>query len=374
MKDPRTGEVLASLTTGDHPGIAAAALVLLGERGDSIGLSAGTSLISSHKDVRVRAAAAQAVYGGSQGKELGKLLTLMKGLEAPEEINGYYQALRMGLNDPAQGRVIVATLRKYMDIYPKPIQKKFYKILALLGGADNLAYLKNRLGPEHLNYVRGKLPDESDVQEFEDILTAISMSPDPAATQMLLDILSEHKGTERTKIISKCSVIRLVNGAGDIGTVSNEANLDFAEAHLKIYRNTSILQYLENIPERRSIDILLQYMKLGPADVTETCAKSIDVAASRMSTSMPIEDRKVVANALREVLEYIQVVHFKGSRDVPERKEKWKEVSDSAGHNLKRIFNPEDMILTVPGPAPSPGKGPAIGPGPAFGAEEDIDI
>ncbi len=72
---------------------------------------------------------------------------------------------------------------------------------------------------------------------------------------MLITILKEHEGTKRLDVVSRVSAKRMVTGAKVIGKVPHDRNLDFAEAHLKLSRNTGILTYMGNIPTARSIDV-----------------------------------------------------------------------------------------------------------------------
>lgn len=360
MKTTGTAEALVRLTSSEDP-IAVAALTLLGQRGDSAGTEVGLKLISTHKNPWVRGTAALAVYGGSQGanETIVKLLGLMKGLSDPKEIEGYEKALLMGTTDPKKASEISAEARRIMSTCSIPVRRSLYYVIGQAGGEGNLQYLKGQLRTPDK-----KETDEAKIRAIEkesaDILDAISRSPDIAATQMLLTILAEHKGTEQLSVVSNISAKRMVTGASVIGRVPDDVNLDFAEAHLKLARNTAILRYLGNISTPRAIALLLNYMKLGPANVSEACAESIDRSASRLTRDLPLEQRKAIAQALTQVLEYITQVHLGGSRAVlSEEALKWKTLADSVGNNLRRIYSSDEILKKKLGEDK---------------AEEDIDI
>lgn len=332
MQAPGTAEALVRLTEDKDPGIVAGALVMLGERGDKEGVDIGLKILAGDTRARVRAGAAKAVYGGNKGAALEKLLDLMQREADREALNGYQEALYLGVKNPEQARVIAAQARKHIPSCPAPVRRSLYYLLGQIGGTENLQYLMERVSTK-------------DRQEFTDIVEYISLSPQKSATAMMLQLLRQHKGSNRMEIVSERSAKRMVLGADVIGKVPDDAKLDYAEASLALDRNTEILRCLGDIPTPRAINLLLEYMKLGPEDVTQTCARSIERAARGVSADLPVDERKAVAQALTQVLEYISVVHIGGGQVASNKWIlRWKELSDSIGNSLLRIYSPEEII------------------------------
>jgi hypothetical protein len=88
-------------------------------------------------------------------------------------------------------------------------------------------------------------------------------------------------------------------------------------------------------------------MKLGPGNVTATCARAIGQAAESLQTDkLSLEDRKAIAGAIIEVMEYISVVQMKGTRTVGKNKAlmAWQQLSVRLGAVLREIYNPEEQL------------------------------
>jgi hypothetical protein len=333
MKAAGTDEELVRLIGGNDL-VAAAALRLLGERGAKAGEAVGLEVIAHHKTPWVRGVAAQAVYGGSKGRAAAELVKRMSAVTDETELDGYEDALLMCVGDTQAAPVVSDWVQKLVVQSPPPVQRRMYYVLGQIGGPANLRFMKGRVATDSRD-------------EFTAMVTGLSYSTDTNATALILEILREHKGTSRLELVSAVAPRRLVTGAAVIGDVPDETNLDFVERFVAIDRNASALAYLGNIPSRRSITLLLKCMKLGPGNVTATCARAIGQAAESLQTDkLSLEDRKAIAGAIIEVMEYISVVQMKGTRTVGKNKAlmAWQQLSVRLGAVLREIYNPEEQL------------------------------
>jgi HEAT repeat protein len=334
MKAEGTDEALVGLIDGEDL-LTAAALRLLGERGSKAGEAVGLEVLAHHKTPWVRGAAAVAVNGGSKWRQTAELVKRMSAVTHESEFDGYEDALLLGVGDKDGAPVVSESVRKVVAQCPPPVQRRMYYVLGQIGGSENLKFMRERVATKSRD-------------EFSAIVSALSYSRGTQATELLLDILREQKGTSRLPLVSAVTPRRMVNGAEVVGDVPDEANLTFAERFLAIDRNTTVLAYLGNIPSRRSIALLLANMKLGPADVTSTSALAIGQAAEGLQNDkLSLEDRKVIAGAIVEVMEYISVVHMKGQR-TQDDESVWHVLTLRLGAVLRDIYNPEERIQQAP--------------------------
>ena len=116
LKGDKVVKTLLGLAASDDDAIASSALILLGARGDKEGIKTGLSYIESHESPLVRGAAAQAIYGGSQGKELDRLLKTVTTIQDIEERDGYEAAFLMAKTDTSKASSVAAGIKK---IIPK---------------------------------------------------------------------------------------------------------------------------------------------------------------------------------------------------------------------------------------------------------------
>lgn len=343
LKADGTGERLAELAENEDPSIAAGALQLLGERGDADGLAPALKHIASHAHPEVRGAAAMALVGSGGEDALQQVLTFMKAARDVEEFEGYERALLLVREDEVKVGALCEAIRPALPNYGTSARRSLYYVLGQFGGEENLAFLQEAVRTE-------------DEQEFYNIVEALSWSPDVAATKKLLAILDRHQGTRRAFVVSDLSVKRLVNGAEEIGRVPDDINLDFAEAHLKVVRSLEVLEYLGNIHRGRSLQLLFDYMKRGPEEVTSTSGQAIVRAAAGLDPKLPLAERRAAAEVLTQLMEYIQVVHLKhgplaedlaqhARKNAIANYHKWKEVADRTGQALKRIYTPEEEVI-----------------------------
>lgn len=142
----------------------------------------------------------------------------------------------------------------------------------------------------------------------------------------------------------------MVIGADDVGNLSNQQRLDYADRLLNMVLDKSTVRYLGCIRSGRCASILQRTMRRGDP---ETAAMSIIAATSDLSKATEA-DRKLGAGALIDTIEFIEVTQLRGgvAEALKKRKEaraaypRWKSLSAQAGKNL--------LKLDKPGTAPLP--------------------
>ena len=141
----------------------------------------------------------------------------------------------------------------------------------------------------------------------------------------------------------------MVIGQDDIGTLSSEQRLDYAEPLLNMVLDPSTVTYLGCIKTGRCAYILQTTMRRGQ---TQTAAKAIIEATADLSGA-PAADRKLATSALVDTIEFIEVTYLRGgaSERLKEDPEAWrtyafwKVLSAQAGKNLLKLDQPDSEPL-----------------------------
>lgn len=321
---------------------AAAILMVLAARGDAQVLPVARTVLmddrvtSGHSEV-VRAAAVQALIELGGANEMKNLFTFMRDARGMQELEACEQAiLRLGDNSEHAQQVRTFVLSAF-ETWEKPVRQSLYWVLGRLGGEECLSALV-------------KATAAADEVEFRDLVYALSWSPDERATEMLLGIVKENLGTPRARIAASEGVRRMVIGADDVGNLSNQQRLDYADSLLNMVLDKSTVTYLGCIPSGRCAYILQRTMRRGEP---ETAAKAIIAATTDLSEASDA-DRKLGAAALIDTIEFIEVTQLRGgvTQVLQKTKEaraaypRWKALSAQAGKNL--------LKLDKPGKAPLP--------------------
>ncbi|MFO7822082.1 MAG: DUF6288 domain-containing protein [Lentisphaeria bacterium] len=320
--------------TGEH---AAAILMILADAGvDAARKPAREAL--QHNDPVVRKAAIEtlAVLGGE--KVLPQVFAFMAQATDPDDLRGCEQALLSHTGEENWNRRVSKKATAMLPNSTRKTRRLLYWVLAQIGGAENLATLKNAA-------VQAAGPNENkdDKKEFNDIAIALSYSPDRDADNVFLTLA--RKNGRKKQLIAKHSVRRMVTGPDDIGHVSDDTKLDLAVPLVKMTHNRSLISYMGQIHRGRCVKALSEIMKKGAA---ETTAPAIIAAAEGMQETSA-KERKTAAEALRNVIEYIEVTRLRGG--ISEHMEKtdrylfWKNYQTRAGKILLKLDKPEEAPM-----------------------------
>jgi hypothetical protein len=118
--------------------------------------------------------------------------------------------------------------------------------------------------------------------------------------------------------------------------------VDFARAVLDMKLDDRLIQYLGKVHTGRSIQLLFDVMKL--TDRTELAAQSIISAADGMEKP-PEDEAQIAADALAQVIEYIEVTRLRGGMAAHMDKDDnylgWKEIQARAGKALVKVHKPQ---------------------------------
>ena len=320
---------------------AAAILKVLTERNEIEGLPIARSLLSdagakADASELVRAAAVHALIQVGGISELDSLFAFMRNAGGMLELEACEQALLSLSNDPEHTPRV---LEKVLASLPKSdpsVRRSLYWVMARVGGEESLSALVARL-------------NAADEADFRDIVHALSWSPDEKATQLLLQIVKENLGTPRAEVAASEGVRRMVIGADDIGNLSNQQRLDYADPLLNMVLDKSTVRYLGCIRSGRCASILQRTMRRGDP---ETAAMSIIAATSDLSKATEA-DRKLGAGALIDTIEFIEVTQLRGgvaqalkkSKEARAAYPRWKALSAQAGKNLLKLDKPGTVPL-----------------------------
>ena len=176
--------------------------------------------------------------------------------------------------------------------------------------------------------------------EFNLLAKALSYSPSRRADKILLKFALEDK--KSAEVVGSHAVRRLVLGPKGFGDITDKERMDFVEPMIKLSMNKDLITYLATIYDARALSSLMFCLENGVADAVESLVSNAE-RAPQYST----EDSKVAAEALRNVIEYIEVTYLRGG---PAGKDfrvypKWKAMQARAGKALLKVHKPEAIPI-----------------------------
>lgn len=315
---------LFAKTTDAHS--AAGILEVLATAKSAAGLNLAKEAMK-HEKAPVRQAAVKAAFAIGGDKLLPDVLAHLKKADTQEDLLGCEEAILSRRDDSAHvGKVskqIVAMLPKCSQI----ARPTLYHILAQLADATSLAALK-------------KEGQGDDMVAFEELVFAMSYSPNRETDKLLLDFAIT--GPNRARIVGAQSVRRMVVGPKGYGDVNTKETLDFADAMLKLDLNTRLISYVGHISEPRALKTLMYCLRKGASSAATSLISSAE-GMGKLSAS----DSKIAAEALQDVIEYIEVTHLRGGvagkdfREYP----KWKGIQSRAGKVLLKVHKPQEAPI-----------------------------
>jgi len=303
---------------------AAAMLMVLRDAGLEKGLGPAKAALR-HPEAVVRRAAVQAVMALGGDSALPEILAFMGGTNDPDDLRGCEQALLLKRDDSASaGRVRDAAMAMFPKATPEQ-RRSLAWVLAQLGGPDGLAFLQRAAS------------GTKDDAELEAIVLALSYSPDRGADRVMIDLA---KQDERILDAVAAQSVRRMVGPNGVTDVTDAQRMDFAESMLRMKHDARLITYLGHIHTGRAIRTLAELMKEGS---TALAAKSIIAAAEGMNNP-PAAEAKIAADALAQVIEYIEVSYLRGGVAAHMSKEGdyagWKATQARAGKALLKVHRP----------------------------------
>ncbi len=312
---------------------AAGMLLVLRDAGNPSALGVAMQALKREEGV-VRKAAVQAVMAlGGEGA-LQTVLAFMENATDADDLEGCELALLSRREDAAfSGRVRDEAIARL----PKgtvPARRSLAWVLAQLGGADSLAALQEAAATS------------SDVQEVRNIVQAVSYSADGGADAVLL-ALANRRGIHLDAVAGEC--LRRMVGPKGPDDVSDDHRVTFARGILNLTMVDGLIDFLGRVHTGRSIQLLFEIMQ--KTNRAELAAKTLVAAADGMKNPPPDEAR-IAADALTQVIEYVEVTRLRGGIEARMGKDdnylEWKDVQMRAGRALLRLHRPErEPIPTI---------------------------
>lgn len=188
----------------------------------------------------------------------------MRQAKGPQKLRGCELALLSLRKDASQiQRVRAGAIAMWPKAEPA-VRRSLYWVLAQLGGPEALAALEQAATTE-------------DEAEFKEIVVALSYSPDRAADTLMLALA--RKDEKLAGVVAAESIRRMV-GLGGVSDVTDQQRLDFAIPMLQIKRDYRLIGFMGKIHTGRSIQALLETMKVSNTeDAVESpssaCASSV---------------------------------------------------------------------------------------------------
>lgn len=321
--DPDAAGRLATLLDKYDGQTAAGILKVLADTKSSAGIRAAKMALR-HKNATARAQAIQTIFALGGDAQLRMVLSIMQQATELEILRGCEKALLSRRKDSTHARRVSSSVIEMLPKSGPDLRRSIYWILAQLGGDDNIETLV-------------KAADTEDEAVFKEIVMAMSYSPDRLADKAMLTLAKT--SSEHAPIVAEQTMRRMVVGPDDIDKVPDDLKMDLASPMLKLDRNPKLITYLGKVHTGRSINALMRCMRLGPADIS---AQAIISAAERMENA-PAAERKIAADGLQNVIEYIEVTQLRGGIEGKDWRTypMWKALQARAGKAMLKVHKPE---------------------------------
>jgi hypothetical protein len=283
----------------------------------------------THHDHVVRGAAIKAVFAIGGDAELQTVLSFLETASELEDFHGAEQALLSKRDDAIHVKTVESAARKLLPHSKLPQRRSYAWLLGQFGGPTNLAAIQKAATIS---------ADDADLKEM---VIALAYSPDRAADQTMLDLLSV-SARVRDAVTAE-SVHRMV-GRNGVGDVSDSDRVKFARAILNQKYDKRLITYLGRVYTGASVQLLFDVMKNG-GDNTPVAVEAIIACVEGMYK--PSEsDARIAAEVLTDVIEYIEVTQLRGGvqQTYDDKKSPyfmWKGLQSRAGQAMLRVHKPK---------------------------------
>jgi hypothetical protein len=305
--------------------VRAGILATLGEARAAAGLPIATGAFADG-DAAVRAAAIVAAGRIGGGKMLDPILAHFKQADEADDLRACEQALMALRAEAAMADTVRDKLLAALPDAKDPRRESIHWMLGQCGDAPSLAALE-------------KAGATKAADEFRSVVGALSYSPAIEADAVLLRLAKSDK--TKAPLVAAESVRRMVLGPKGYGDRTDDQRITFAEQILALASDGRLITYLGTTGLPKAMPILVDQLRKGTGS-----ADSIIVNAEAMK-DLPPADAKVVAKALQDVMEFIEVTQLRGGaagkdwREYPAAKA----LQARAGKALVRFHKPEAAPL-----------------------------
>ena len=324
VKAGGTAELVRMLGESADPAVKAGILAVLAVDGGKSGIeTARSSLKDGSCAVRVAAARTLATLAG--GDSLPEVLAGFAAAREPDELSGMEDVLLIGTGDPGHAAAVRDGLLEMLPGLDAAVKPSAWFVLARLGDAKSIDELRTAAKTDSLS-------------ELGDVVESLSYSPSREADRVLLDIAASDK--KRAVIVGPRAVRRMVLGPKGFGDITDSERMDFAEPMIKLDMDARMISYLAGIRDARALRALMYCLEHGVSNAAESLVSN----AERLENLKPA-DSKVAVEAVRNVIEYIEVTHLRGGVKAHMSKESnyvaWKDLQARAGKALLKLHQPE---------------------------------
>lgn len=290
--------------------------------GESKGAKLATQALE-HDSEDLRYQAIHTLADIQKMKAVDSIIAHLKKAGHPLDQAGCEEALSKLAADPENTISIRDRMIKELPKLEIPDKGSAYMVLAKISDETSLDVL------ESANKTDSKT-------EFNLLVKALSFSPSRRADQILLKFARADKKSAET--VGNHAVRRLVLGPKGFNDISDKERMDFVEPMIKMSMNKDLITYLATIYDARALRSLLFCLENGVSSAVESMVSNAE-SCPQYST----EDSKVAADALRNVIEYIEVTYLRGG---PAGKDFrvypiWKAMQARAGKALLKVHKPE---------------------------------
>lgn len=304
------------------PEYMAGILYAFGASGDASGVALARKALA-HKRVDVRRAALETLAELEKDKAIDTILAHLASSTVAEDRIGCENALLAIAREPAAIASIREGAAKLVTAEEAGIRSSAYYLLSRLGDDTSIDLLRT-------------IGQTDSLSELKLIAEAISYSPSRKADKLMLDLAAtDNKSAE---IVGTHSVRRLVLGPKGFGDLTDSERMDFAEPMLKLNMDRRLIEFLSNVHHARALRALMDCLERGYS----RAAESLIANAERADGYNP-KDAKIAAQALEDVIEYIEVTQLRGGAKGKDYREypKWKALQARAGKVLLEVHQPE---------------------------------
>jgi hypothetical protein len=317
-------ELTRLFTGAEDPATRAGILATLALSGSKAGIQTARSGLKDGSPV-VRVAAAKALIGLAGDGSLPEVLAAFSTARERDELSGFEDALLIGTDNPKRAAAVRDDLLEMLPGMDAAVKPSAWYVLARIGDPKSIAALE-------------KAAQTDSFSELDDIVLALSYSPSRQADKVLLAVAASDKKT--AEIVGPHAVRRMVLGPKGYGDITNSERMDFAEPMIKLNMDGKMIAYLGGVLDARALRTLMYCLEKG----VTTAAESLVSNAERLENLKPA-DNKIAVDAVRNVIEYIEVTHLRGGVTAHMSKESnyvaWKDLQARAGKALLKLHQPE---------------------------------
>ncbi len=297
-------------------------LSALGASQSKAGMAVATAALG-HANPAVRGAAAEAAVAIGGEQALDPLLAHFKTASAPDDLRCCEKALLSLRELPNLAPRIRDTLIAEIPTAEGTRKESVFWLLGQIGDAQSLAALE-KAGATKL------------AVDFQTIVSALSYSPAIEADAVLLRLARADKA--KAPIVAAQSVRRMVLGPKGYGDRTDDQRIAFAGGILPLAGDIRLVTFLGRMGSPRAMPLLVNELRKG----FKPAAESVVSNAEAMKKLSPA-DAVIVAQALRDVMEYLEVTVLRGGPEGKDFREYpgAKSLQIRAGQALVKVHKPE---------------------------------